>query len=85
MKLRNNISLRPSQGFWGTGKREIISGGQGNKCQILRGTGEQKQYWGTENKKTNFRFLENRETSQFVSEKQGNRYPPPPLGGPHLY
>ena len=27
-------------------------------------------------KKTNFRFLGNRGTSQFISGEQGNRYPP---------
>ena len=27
----------------------FISGEQGNKDQILRGTGEQEQYWGTGN------------------------------------
>ena len=31
------------------GNRAIISGEQGNKGQILRGTGEQRQYWGTGN------------------------------------
>ena len=29
-----------------------------------------------EHKKTNFRFLGNRGTSQFISGEQGNRYPP---------
>ena len=31
------------------GKRVFISGEQGNKGQILRGTGKQRQYWGTGN------------------------------------
>ena len=31
-----------------------------------------------EHKKTNFRFLGNRGTSQFISGEQGNMYPPPP-------
>ena len=31
------------------GKRVFISGEQGNKGKILRGKGEQKQYWGTGN------------------------------------
>ena len=30
-------------------KRAFISGEHGNKGQILRGTGEQIQYWGTGN------------------------------------
>ena len=74
---------RPSQGFWGTGE-------QGH---FFRGTGEQRPYFegnrGTktilgngEHKQTTFRFLGNRGTSQFISGEQGNRYPPPPLGGP---
>ena len=37
-----NIALRPSQGFRGIGEKgEFISWEQGNKGQILRGTGEQ--------------------------------------------
>ena len=37
-------------GVWGNrGKRVFISGEQGNKGQILRGTREQRQYWGTGN------------------------------------
>ena len=34
-----------------------------------------------EHKKTNFPFLRNRGTSQFISGEQGNRYPPPPREG----
>ena len=34
-----------------------------------------------EHKKTNFPFLRNRGTSQFISGEQGNRYPPPPWEG----
>ena len=59
------------------GNRAFISGEQGNKGQILRGTGEQRQYWGTGNiRKHIFRFLGNRGTSQFISGEQGNRNPP---------
>ena len=65
-------------GVWGNrGKRGFISGEQGNKGQILRGTGEQRQYWGTGNiRKQIFDFLGNRGTSQFISVEQRNRYPP---------
>ena len=35
-----------------------------------------------EHKKTHFRFLGNRGTSQFISGEQGNRYP---LGGPLIW
>ena len=63
--------------FGNRGNRAFISGEQGNKGQLLRKTGEQRQYWGTEKyKKTIFRFLGNRGTSQFISGEQGNRYPP---------
>ena len=35
--------------FGNRGKRAFISGEQGNKGHILRGTGEQRQYFGTGN------------------------------------
>ena len=57
------------------GTRACISREQWNKGLILRGTGEQRQYWGTGNKKTNCRFLGNRGTSHFISGEQGNGYP----------
>ena len=44
---------------------------QGNKGQILRGTKTILE--NREHKKTNFRFLGNRGTSQFISGEQGNR------------
>ena len=68
--------VRPSQGFWGTGEQgHLFQGNRGTKKgQILRGT---KTILGNrEHKKTNFRFLGNRGTSQFISGEQGNRYPP---------
>ena len=58
------------------GKRAVISGEQGNKGQILRGTGTKTILGNREHKKTNFRFLGNRGTSQFISGEQGKRYPP---------
>ena len=51
---------------------------QGDKGQILRGTGEQIQYWGIENIKQIFDFWRIREQANLY---QGNRYHP--LGGPH--
>ena len=57
----------------------FISGEQGNKGQILRGTGEQRQYWGTGNLRK--QIFDIWGTSQFISGEQGNGYP---LGGPHL-
>ena len=67
--------MRPSKGFWGTGEKGIY----------FRRTWEQRPNfegnWGTEtilgnreHKKTNFQFLGNRGTSQFISGEQGNRY-----------
>ena len=62
------------KGIYFSGTREQMSNFEGN-----RGT---KTILGNrEHKKTNFRFWGNRETSQFISGEQGNRYP---LGGPHL-
>ena len=56
------------------GTRAFISGEQGNKGQILRGT---KTILGNrEHRKSNFQYLGNRGTSQFISGEQGNRYPP---------
>ena len=51
MRIDNSLSTnRGPPGFLGNrGTRAFISGEQGNKGQILRGTGEQRQYWGTGN------------------------------------
>ena len=70
-------SKRPSQGFGGNrGKRAFISMEQGNKGQILRGTGEQKQYLGTGDIRKQIFDFGTRGTRQFISGEQGNRYPP---------
>ena len=79
------------QGKCGNTKCEALPGVLGNrgKGYLFRGTGEQRSNFegnrGTKtilgnmkHKKTNFRFLGNRGTSQFISGEQGNRYPPPP-------
>ena len=52
-------------------------GEQGKKSQILRGT--QIILGNMEHKKTNFRILGNRGTSQFISGNNGTGTPP---GGP---
>ena len=66
-------------------KRVFISGEQGNKGQILRGTGEQRQYWGTGNIRKQFFYFWG--TKAQANLFQGNKgigiHPPPPLGGPH--
>ena len=72
-------------------KSEALPGVLGNKGIYFRETGEQRPNFegnrGTktilgnrEHKKTNFRFLGNMGTSQFISGEQGNKYPPPPPG-----
>ena len=56
--------------------------GTGEQMSNFEGNGGTKTILGNrEHKKTNFRFLGNRGTSQFILGEQGNRYPPP-LGGP---
>ena len=52
------------------GTSQFISGERGNKGQILRGTGEQRQYWGTGNiRKQIFDF---RGTGEQANLFQGN-------------
>ena len=53
-----------------SGNRAFISGEQGNKSQILRGIGEQRQYWGTGEQANLF---------------QRNKGTGTPLGGPHCF
>ena len=79
--------LNPSQGFFGNrGNRAFISGEQGNKGQIFRGTGEQRQYWGTGNiRKQIFDFWGTGEQANLIQGNKGTDTPPPPLGGPHIY
>ena len=70
--------MRPSQGFWGTGEKGYLF--QGNKGQILRGTGEQRQYRGTWTiRKQIFDFWGTGEQANLF---QGNKGTGTPLGGP---
>ena len=72
--------MRPYQGFWEEGKQAFISGEQGNKSQILRGTGEQRQYWGTGNIRNQiFDFWGTGEQANLF---QGNKGKGTPMGGP---
>ena len=68
-------------GFLGNkGNWAFISGEQGNKGQILRGTGEQRQYWGTGNiRKQIFDFWGTGEQANLF---QGNKGTGTALGGP---
>ena len=60
----------------------FISGEQGNKGQILRGTGEQRQYWGTGNiRKQIFNFWGTGEQANLFQGNKGSSTPPPPWEG----
>ena len=68
--------MRPSQGFWGTGEKGYLF--QRNKGQILRGTGEQRQYWGTGNtRKQIFYFMGTGEQANLFQGNKGTGTPPP--------
>ena len=66
-------------GFLGTVEKRHLF--QGNKSKKLKGTGEQRQFWGTENRKK-FDFWEQGKMLIFSGD-QGSRYPPPPT--PHTH
>ena len=53
------------------GKWHLFQGNRGRKAKF---GGEQRQYWGTGNIRNP--NLRERGTSQFISEEQGNMYPP---------
>ena len=75
--------VRPSQGFWETGEKGIYFRGTGEQRPNFEGNKGTKTILGNrEHKKTNFPFLGNRGTSQFISGEQGNRYP---LGASVVY
>ena len=70
-------SPRPSQGFWGTGERRHIF--QGNKGPKMRGTGEQRQFWGTGNKENqDFIFGEQGSKAIYFRGTRELASPPPP-------
>ena len=64
------------------GTMAFISGEQGNRCQILRGTGEQRQFWGTGNIENKFSIFGEQGNKPIYF--RGTREGTPPLGGPHL-
>ena len=75
-KVSSTLMMRPSQGFFGTGKRGIYFRGTGKQRPNFEGNRVTNTILGkSDHKKTNFRFLGNRGTSQFISEEQRNRYP----------
>ena len=65
------------------GNRAFISGEQGNKGQILRGTEEQRQYWGTGNiRKQIFDFWGTGEQANLFQGNKGTGTPPPGRASP---
>ena len=75
MQLVSKSITRPSKEFWDTEKRAFISGEQEQRPNFEGNRGTKTNLGNREHKKTNFRFLGNRETGQFISGEQGNRYP----------
>ena len=65
---------------WGTGETgHLFQGNRGTKAKFYRGTGEQKQYWGTWNiRKQIFDFWGTGEQANLF---QGNKGTETPLGG----
>ena len=59
------------------GNRAFISGEPGNKGQILRGTWEQRQYWGTGNIKQIFDFWGTGEQANLFQGNKGKGTPHP--------
>ena len=81
-------SRGPPRGFGEQGKRGIYFRGTGEQRSNFEGNRGTKTILGNrKHKKTNFRFLGNRGTSQFISGEQanlfqGNKGTGTPLGGP---
>ena len=69
--------MRSSQGFWGTGETgHLFQGNREQRPNFEGNRGTTTILGNREHMKTNFRYLGNRGTSQFISGEQGNRYPP---------
>ena len=80
--IRYSYKGGPPRGFGNRGNRAFISGEQGNKGQILRGTGEQRQYWGTGNiRKQIFDFWGTGEQANLFQGNKETGTPPPPWEG----
>ena len=66
----------PPRGLGEQGKRVFISGEHGNKGHILRGSGEQRQYWGTGNiRKQIFNFWGTGEQANLYQGNKGTGTP----------
>ena len=68
-------------GLGNRGTRAFISGEQENKGQILRGTGEQRIYWGTGNMESKFSIFGEQGNKPIYF--RGTREQVSPLGWPH--
>ena len=79
MREQRTTKMRPSQGFWGT--RPFISREQGNNGQFLRGTGEQRQYWGTGNIENKFSIFGEQGNKPIYFRGTREQVPPPPPPG----
>ena len=67
--------MGPSQRFGGTGEqRYLFQENKGNKDLQMRGTWEQRQFWGTGNIGNADLIFRNKRTMRFISVEQGNRY-----------
>ena len=83
--VKNTISEALPGVLGNRGTRAFISREQGNKCLILRGSGEQRQYLGLgEHREQIFDFWGTGEQAILFQGNKGTGTPPPPLGGPHL-
>ena len=75
---KDYIGLRPSQGLWGTGGQWYLF--QWNKCLKMKGTGAQRQFWGTGNiGNRDFNFGEHRNKAIYF---KGLGIPAPPTPTP---
>ena len=61
-----------------TGSMAFISGEQGNQGQILRGTGEQTQYWGTGNTRKHILDFWGQGNKPIYFRGTREQVPPPP-------
>ena len=59
------------------GTRAFISGEHGNKGQFLRGTGEQRQYWGTGNIENKFSIFGEQGNKPIYFRGTREQVPPP--------
>ena len=68
--------IKSLPGVLGNRENDIYFRRTGNKGHILSETGYKGNIGEQGIYENNFRFLENRETSLFISGEQGNGYPP---------